>query len=637
MLQSRHANDAHGVFVTLNRLSLERFEFADLEFDPRALELRKHGTRLKVQGQPLEILALLLERPGELVTREEIQQRLWPGDTFVDFEQSLNAAMKRLRVALDDSAEQPRYVETLARRGYRFIGTLKAPEAVPIAKGPVPPIPTARRRVVILVVASILLLAGGYTGWQLRHRGIGGSRRVMLAVLPFENLSGDRQQEYFSDGFTEEMITQLGSLHPEGLGVIARTSAMQYRNNRGDVRRVADELGVDYILEGSVRREDSLVRISVRLIQARDQANLWAQSYERSLPGILTLQHELAAAIGREIQLKLTPDQQVRLAAARPVNPEAHEAYLKGLYFWNKFTVEGFFKSIEYFEQAITLDPQYAPAHAALAVSCINLVEFSQPPAEFYAKGDTAARRALEIDRDSSQGHATLALFFMYSHHDWSSAERELLRALELNPSNSYARMHYSRYLSAMGRHEGALEQIERARREDPVSLAINVVKAHALFYGRQYDAALAHLAKMREMDPDFPPTHWTFAHVYEALGRDDEACQAMLRAFYLGSGQVPWFLQLDEMRVRSGWRTAWQLWIDGLLQEEARGQYVQPYPLVEAYLNLRKDKEVIVWLRRAAELRDNEIIFLNVDPRFDRLRSTPSFQEIVRSLKFQP
>ena len=614
----------------------DRIQFADFEFDPRALELRKHGVRIKVQGQPLEILALLLERPGEFVSREDLQHKLWPAHTFVDFEQSLNAAIKRLRVALNDSADQPQYIETLARRGYRFIGTLKAPQAVPIPIEPLP-IHRTRRRVAVLVAAGILLLAGGYTGWQLRQGRIGSSQRVMLVVLPFENLSGDPQQEYFSDGFTEEMITQLGSLHPEGLGVIARSSAMQYRNNRGDVLRIADELGVDYILEGSVRREGSLVRISVRLIQARDQTNVWAQSYERSLPGILTLQQELAGAIGREIQLKLTPDQQVRLAAARSMNPEAHEAYLKGLYFWNKFTVEGFYKSIEYFEQAIALDPQYASAYAALAVSCINLVEFSQPPAEFYAKGDTAARKALEIDPSSSQAHATLALYFLYSHHDWDSAAREFLSALELNPSNTYARMHYARYLSAMGRHSEAQVQIERARREDPVSLAINVVKAHVLFYARQYDAALAHLAKMHEMDPDFPPTHWTLAHVYGALGRDDEACQAMLKTFYLGSGRVPWFAQLDEVRKRSGWRSAWQMWIDGLLQEEGRGQYVQPYPLVEAYLNLRQDQEVIVWLRRAAELRDNEIIFINVDPRFDRLRANPSFQEIVRSLKFPP
>ena len=330
-----------------NRSLSERVRFADFEFDPRALELRKHGRRIKVQGQPLEILALLLERPGELVTREELQQKLWPADTFVDFEQSLNAAIKRLRLALDDSAEQPQYVETLARRGYRFIGTLKEPETAPATRELAVATPPWKRWVAALAVASVLLPIFSYVVWRWRQpAGTAGAKRVMLAVLPFENLSGDPQQEYFSDGFTEEMITQLGSLHPERLGVMARTSAMQYRNNRGDVRRIASELGVDYILEGSVRREGSRVRISVRLIQARDQTNLWAQSYEQDLPGILTLQQNLAGAIGREIQLKLTPDQQARLAAARPINPEAHEAYLKGLYFWNKFTVEGFYKSM---------------------------------------------------------------------------------------------------------------------------------------------------------------------------------------------------------------------------------------------------------------------------------------------------
>lgn len=460
----------------------------------------------------------------------------------------------------------------------------------------------------------------------------------MLVVLPFENLSRDPEQEFFSDGMTEEMITQLGGLDPQRLGVIARASAMQYKHSTKSAAEIGRELGVDYLLEGSARRADGRVRITAQLIQVRDETHMWAESYERDLRDILVLQRDVAAAIAQQIRLTLSADTRALLAQPRPVIPEAHEAYLKGLYLWNKMTIEGFYKSIEYFQQAIEKDPGYAPAYSGLAASYVGLVEFGQlPPSDAYPKSAAAARKALEIDETSSQAHAALQWSLVYYDHDWAAAERGFRRALELNPSNADARTQYAKYLAALGRFDQALEQIERARQMDPVSLFINVTAAQVLFYSRRYDAALAQLAKMREMDPNFPPTYWTLAHVYEAMGKNAEACQAIAKTYDLASGHAQGAIQFEEMRMRSGWRAAWQQNIKEMLESRARGGYVQPYLFVEPYLALGRDAEAIESLHAAAEIHDNEIVFIKVDPRFDRLRANPRFQEIVRSLKFPP
>jgi TolB-like protein len=490
-----------------------------------------------------------------------------------------------------------------------------------------------RKLISVFVSLAILLAATAYFAgrriWPHRER-----TKVVLAVLPFENLSGQPEEDYLGDGFTDELITQLGGLEPARLGVIARTSAMQYKRTSKSANQVAHELGVDYFLEGTLRHEGNRVRVAVKLVQATDQTNLWTGSYERNLGNILTFHGDIARDVARRVQIQLTPHKQAILSMARPVDPDAYEAYLKGLYFWNKFTNPGFHKSIEYFEHAVEKDKDYAPAYAGLAASYENLVEFGESPIDFYAKSETAARKAIEMDDSSSQAHATLAWSLIYYHHDWEVAERELLRALELNPSNSYAHMLYARYLAAIGRFDQAREQAERARQIDPVSLPVNVVLAQVLFYERNYDGALGQLAKMLEMDPNFPPTYWTLAHVQEALGKQDEACQNVLKTFDLGSGHVPWFTELEKVRVRSGWRTALEQWIHGMLDPNEEG-YLQSYYLVEPYISLGRDQEAVTWLAKAAESHDVEIVFISVDPRFDRLRENPRFQAIVNSLNF--
>jgi len=585
---------------------------------------------------------MLLEHPGELVTREDIRKRLWPADTFVDFDHGLNNAVNRLRESLGDSAEAPQFVETLPRRGYRFIAEVRRPNR-PDRTPPPTELTFAtqanrrigRLRLTAGLIGLAILLTGTLylTGPRIWGRHV-HAERVKLAVLPFENLSGQPEEDYLSDGLTDELITQLGGLEPAHLGVIARTSAMQYKRSGKSARQVGLELGVDYILEGTVVREGNLVRVAAKLVQVTDQTLLWTESYERNLGHIQAFHGEVARDVVRRIQVQMTSQKQATFSPARPVNPDAYEAYLKGLYFWNRFTNPDFHQSVEYFQQAIEKDANYAPAYASLAASYANLVEFGEPPMDLYLKSEEAARRAIELDGTSSQAYATLAWSLFYYHHDWQEAQRDLLRAIELNPSNSYAHMLYAKYLAALGRFDEAREQAERARQTDPMSLAVNVVAAQVLFYGRQYDVALIRLRELLEVDRNFAPTYWTLAHVYEAMGKQDEACQSMLKTFDLGSGHVPWFTQLENVRVRSGWRAAWKQWIKGMLDIGSPG-YLQPYYLVGPYLDLGRDQEAIAWLVKAAEVHDVEIVFIKVDPRFDRVRANPRFQEIVGSLRF--
>jgi TolB-like protein/DNA-binding winged helix-turn-helix (wHTH) protein/Tfp pilus assembly protein PilF len=623
--------------------AFEIAQFGEFEADLRSRELRRNRTSVRLPHQSFEVLAMLLEHSGELVTREDIRKRLWPGDTFVDFDHGLNNAVNRLREALGDSAEAPRFVETLPRRGYRFIAEVRRPNRRPDRTSPPTEltfVPPAKRRIGRLMLTAaligfvILFIATVYLAGPRIWGNHAHAERVKLAVLPFERLGGQSEEDYLSDGLTDELITQLGGLEPAHLGVIARTSAMQYRRSGKSARQVGHELGVDYVLEGTVMREGNLVRVAVKLVQVTDQTLLWTESYERNLDHMQVLHGEVVRDVARRIQVQLTPQRQATLSPARPVNPDAYEAFLKGLYFWNRFTNPDLHKSVEYFQLAVEKDPNYAPAYASLAASYANLVEFGEPPMDLYLKSEEAARRAIELDGASSQAYATLAWSLFYYHHDWKEAQRDLLRAIELNPSNSYAHMLYAKYLAALGRFDEAREHAERARQADPMSLGVNVVVAQVLFYARQYDAALKQLGKLLEADRNFPPTYWTLAHVYEAMGKQDEACQSMLKTFELGSGHEPWFTQLENVRVRSGWRAAWAQWIKATLDIGGPG-YLQPYYLVEPYLDLGRDEEAVAWLVKAAEVHDVEIVFIKVDPRFDRLRANPRFQEIVSSLRF--
>src|SRR5215470_392810 len=385
--------------------------FANCEVDLPAGEIRKAGIRIHIQHQPFRILEALLERPGEVVTREELRSRIWPNESFGDFDQALNIAVTKLRNALGDSAERPRFIETLPRRGYRFIADVQQPPAS----------------------ASIV-------------------GKKMLVVLPFDNLNGDPGQEYFVDGLTEELIAQLGQLNPKRLGVIARTSAVQYKATKKSIREIAKELNVEYVLEGSVRREGERVRITAQLIQVVDQTHLWSQSYDREMRDILGVQQDVARHVGRAMAFELFPEHPgPRIPAV--TDPAAHEALLRGRFYWGQRSEEAVKKAIEFFEQALALDPRLAPAYSGLADCSTLLCWFGAlTPNEAGPRAGDAAKRALELDATQSEAHASLALVHYWYEWDWARAEDEFRRAIALNPSYAAAHHWYSAYLTSLGR-----------------------------------------------------------------------------------------------------------------------------------------------------------------------------------------
>src|ERR1700747_1738590 len=432
-------------------------QFGVFEVDFRAGELRRRGGKVKLQEQPLQILQILLESHGEVVTREELQQRIWPADTFVDFDHGLNNAIRRLREALGDSAETPRYIETLSRRGYRFISNFGA-----ATSGACPP--------------------------------------RSLAVLPLENLSRDPEQEYFAEGLTEALITTLAKIGE--LRVASRTSAMQYKGARQPLRQIAQELGVDAIVEGTVLRDGERVRITAQLIAARQEAPLWAKAYNRALRDILTLQAEIAEAIAREVQIKIVPQERTRLAQVHPVDSQAYEAYLKGRYYWNRRSGKGVGKAVQFFQQEIVKDPTYAAAYSGLADCLVLLGSLGAvAPADGCGKAKTLALKALALDSSLAEAHTSLAWATAWYDFDFATAEREFERSLELDPRYATGHEFFGWVLAMTGRFEEGYTEIKRAIRLDPLSSPIRFAMGCAYWSAHRFDEAIAALEKAVELD----------------------------------------------------------------------------------------------------------------------------------------
>ncbi len=459
-----------------------KYRFGPFELRTQTRELYKHGAKLKLRPQAYQVLAVLLERAGDAVTREELLKRVWPSDTFVDFEHGLNTAIKELRGALSDSATEPKYIETLPKLGYRVIAPVEGvagaagvsdeestARLVPGAdrssgEPPELAVPRESRQVnrrkwewIAAAVIGVAVLAGSLAMLKRSRAGhsaqIADARgRTMLAVLPFENLTGEEGQEYFSDGLTEEMIAQLGRLDPQKFGVIARTSVMHYKHTSEKMDQIGRELGVQYVLEGSVRRDSGKVRINAQLIEVGGQTHLWSQEYDRELTNLLAVQAEIAQEISDEIQLTLGGPKVSAPAHPASLTPQAYQAYdlyLKGLFFLNKRTVTGFQQAIDYFQQAIAEDPNSAPAYAGLANSYTLLTGYGLAPASHYmTKARAAALRALELDETLPEAHSALALIVENYDWDWNASEKQYRRAIELNPNYATAHQWYAEYLT---------------------------------------------------------------------------------------------------------------------------------------------------------------------------------------------
>jgi TolB-like protein/DNA-binding winged helix-turn-helix (wHTH) protein/Flp pilus assembly protein TadD len=647
----------HVLMEPLRPTSVVRF--GTYEVSLQSGEVRKAGLRIKVQQQPMKLLVILLDRPGEVVTREELRSRVWPDESFGDFDQALNIAIGKLRSALGDSAENPRFIETLPKRGYRFIADVSVvePDTRPKIPGPAdgdlsgpgrkaesghrvreagPSVapkrrlwPT-RRIIVALAVISLAILAV----WLFRSRGRAPTEIRSLAVLPLDNLSGDASQNYFADGMTDELITDLAQI--SALRVISRTSAMVYKGARKSLPQIARELNVDAVVEGTVLRAGDQVRITAQLIEASTDKHIWSQSYEGDLRDTLTLQRKVASSIADQIRINLTPQEQAALKNTKIVNPEAYESYLKGRYFWNKRTADGLKVALAYFNQAIEEDPKYAQAYSGLADTYALLGDWQyavMTPKEAFPKAKSAAIKALELDNALGEAHNSLA--FVLDGFDWDleSGGKEFHRAIELNPGYATAHHWYAWHLSLLGRYDEAIAEMRRAENLDPLSLIINSDLAELLVLAHSYDESIRQSRKTIEMDPNFALAHNQLAQAYLQKHMYDEAVAEMQKAVQLSGSSPTCVSNLARAYVASGKRTeAVQLLSD--LKRRSTPGYSNASEIAMIYVSLGETDEAMNWLERGYEERFNPGVLLR--PGFDPLRSDTRFQTLARRIGLQ-
>jgi TolB-like protein/DNA-binding winged helix-turn-helix (wHTH) protein/tetratricopeptide (TPR) repeat protein len=627
--------------------------FGTYEVSLESGEVRKAGLRIRVQQQPMKLLGILLQHPGEVITREELRSRVWPNETFGDFDQALNIAIGKLRGALGDSAENPRFIETLPKRGYRFIADVSVVDAYPRRKRaesvtedlsatePRRALQVARLAVapkrqlwsrlgviatVALVVSLLILAARLYRSPVSAPAGIRS-----LAVLPLENLSGDASQNYFADGMTDELITDLAQI--SALRVISRTSVMVYKGARQPLPQIARELNVDAVVEGTVLRSGDQVRITAQLIEASTDKHLWSQSYEGELRDTLALQNRVASAIADQIRISLTPQEQAALRNVKVVIPEAYESYLKGRFFWNKRTSDGLKVALAYFKQAIDEDPKYAQAYSGLADTYALLGDWQyavMTPKEAFPKAKVAAIKALELDSSLGEAHNSLA--FVLDGFDWDldAGGREFQRAIELNPGYATAHHWYAWHLSLLGRFDEAISEMRKAENLDPLSLIINADLAELLGLAHSYDESIQQSRKTIEMDPNFALAHNQLAQAYLQKHMYEEAVAELKKAVQLSGDSPTCIANLARAYVASGEKGE-AVKLLGDLKRRSNPVYSNATEIAMIYASLGDTNEAMNWLEKGYQQRFNPGVLLR--PGFDPLRSDPRFRDLVRRL----
>jgi TolB-like protein/DNA-binding winged helix-turn-helix (wHTH) protein len=622
--------------------------FGPYSVDLLSGELRKLGIRVKMGEQPFQILLMLLASPGEMVAREELRAKLWAEDTFVDFDHGLNSAVQRLRECLSDTAEKPLWIETIPRRGYRFIGPIESQASAPSGSNVIPAGTSSSRatpagtRVVSRVygrlakaLASALVVAIALlAGLSLSSvRKLLGERRgapviKSLAVLPLVNLSSEADQDYFADGMTEALTTDLGKI--SALRVISRTSAMQYKSTKKPLREIARELNVDALVEGTVSRSGSHLRITANLVQASPEKHLWAESYESEVGDALTVQGKIAQAVARQIQVRLTQKEQALLAAARTVDPKAQDLYLSGLYaFTAGGTAASSEKAIKYFQLAVQKDPSYAAAYAGLAQVCATWIPGMSRPRDLMPKAKEFAMKSLSLDYTLADAHATLGNIELFYDWDWSAAEEEFKRTVELNPNHVRAHEWHSRGLATSGRTDEAIAEAKLSIALDPSPLRWEYpIWVFALT--RRYDLALERAQELVELAPNYVWGHFELAQIYEQQGQAEEAAQEFLKADELFGMEPKRIAQLKEAFAKSGARGYWRRTLE-IYRESAKSNYVPSVMVAEACVRVGDKECAFHWLQKGFEERDDLMINLKVEPVFDGIRSDPRFQDLVR------
>jgi TolB-like protein/Tfp pilus assembly protein PilF len=594
------------------RPSAQRVRFGCFEADLREGELRNQGLQIKLQERPFQVLAVLLEHAGELVTRAEMRQCLWPAGTFVDFDANLNTALNKLRQALGDPARNPRFVQTVPRRGYRFIAPVT----------------------LIDESAAVPIRALDRVTTRMPNEGT-SFPRVTILVMPFENLSGDPGQDYLSDSLTDEMITRLGQGSPQHLSVIARSTAMQYKRGQKTVEQIARERHVDYVLEGSLRRQGDHVRITAQLFGAREQVSLWTEAYERNDSDLLSIQREVAERIAQSLALELLPAGRHTLTGGDPADPGAYFNYLKGLFELNRRTQEGLERSMEYFRQASEKDPEFAPPYAALAYSYVVAASWTfLSPQEAYPKAKEAAQKALTIDDTLSDAHFIAADVLHEYDWDWSRAEKEYLRGLALNPSSPVGHRYYAEYLTHAGRYPEALAEIRKAQKLDPLSLITHSLVCFVHYHAREYDTAIAECKRVLELDPNFFPARYFFGEAYsgkrlyaQAVSEHQKACDI--------SGNVSMMSAAIACNyVAAGHRQEARKILEELLRH-VKQTYVSPYALAKIYASLGDKELALAMLEKAFEQRSFELVYLRDEPQFDGLHEDPRFKQMLAQRGF--
>jgi TolB-like protein/DNA-binding winged helix-turn-helix (wHTH) protein/Tfp pilus assembly protein PilF len=611
--------------------------------DLAAGEVRKAGLRQRLGGQPLQILQALLERPQETVTREELRQRLWPNIAFVDYELALKKAVNRLREALGDSADSPHFIETIPRRGYRFIGVISPQSVRPESGEPrltaatdllTRPAVQMRTRLFWRPIAAFSLAAiAALLLWlnadKLRTRIFARPRAVQIhsiAVLPLENLSKDTSQDYFSDGMTEALTTDLAQIG--ALRVISRTSATHFKGSRETLPSIGRQLNVDAIIEGSVTRFEDRVRITAQLIDVQTDHHLWARTYERDLKDILALQDEVARDIAAEIRINLTPQEQSRLTAERKTSPRAYDAYLRGRYLWSQRNAEAITKAVGYFQQAVREDPKFALAYSGLS----DCYWVGWGARRDFPLADEYARKAISLQPDLAEGHASLGIVRIGEYH-LAAAEQELRRAIELNPNYAMAHHYYATYLLSMGRPAEALAENDRARQLDPFSLSINTMRGLILIGLRQFDQALDQFDRAVEISPQSQFAHVWLARIYWLEGRAPEAIAEEKQAGTLAHSaqQLRDQGEVAAIYAKSGLRAA-RLKFAQLMERHYKGNYEAMW-IAFQYGTVEDGPKVLQWLDEALRAQEAFPFHAKTAPEFDFLRADQRFQALLRRI----